>query len=66
MEILKDRQGRPIAQLIMETNGDVLMNDKNGRRIGFMRDGDTYNAQGQVIGRNANLLGTLIRPYEDQ
>ena len=66
MGTFRDKMGRPIGQLTTETNGNQTLNDGHGRRIGYFRDGDTYGASGKVVGRNSNLLGTLIKPYDKQ
>ena len=63
MELLRNKNNTPIAQLINRADGGTSLHTPNGSYLGRYDLGKnrTYDLNGSLVG-NGNLLKTLIKP----
>jgi len=63
MELLRNKNNTPIAQLINRDDGGTSIHTTSGFYLGRydLRKNRTYDLNGSLVG-NGNLLRTLIKP----
>jgi hypothetical protein len=63
MELLRNKNNTPIAQLINRADGGTSLHSTSGSYLGRydLRKNRTYDLNGSLVG-NGNLLRTLIKP----